>query len=207
MNLPTQPTRHLTHEQLANLLLADRPSDAGTFDSEEIERSEEHLRGCALCVGELDSLRQSLALFRSTADAWAQHAWESTAERRGIDISRLVIQTGAAESRSRGIRFSAGNAGLAGFFARPAVWGAAAAIALFGAALPIALHRFDGPQPAQQTTNRPAALAHANETTQSDEALLLEINQTLSSSVPAPMQPLADPTAGNNSNTAAPRKN
>ena len=83
MTFHNEPTRHLTHEQLANLLLADRPSDTGTFDSEEIERSAEHLRGCALCAGELDSLRQSLELFRSTADAWAQHAWESTLDRRG----------------------------------------------------------------------------------------------------------------------------
>jgi hypothetical protein len=41
------------------------------------------------------------------------------------------------------------------------------------------------------------------QTTESDAALLADIDQEISADVPAPMQPLADPTAGATSATSA----
>jgi len=72
---------------------------------------------------------------------------------------------------------------------RPALWAAAAAIVV-AAILPITLHRERSSPPSTPTT------ASAPHTTESDEALLEDINEELSAPVPSPMQPLADPTAG-----------
>ena len=68
---------------------------------------------------------------------------------------------------------------------QPIYW-AAAAVLCIAAALPITLHR--------QNPSAPAASTSAT-TSQSDEALLEEIDQELSTPIPSPMQPLADPTA------------
>jgi hypothetical protein len=72
---------------------------------------------------------------------------------------------------------------------QPIYWAAAAALCI-AAALPITLHR--------QTPSAPVTAASTTKpvnTSQSDEALLEEINQELSAPIPSPMQPLADPTA------------
>ena len=72
---------------------------------------------------------------------------------------------------------------------QPIYWAAAAVLCIV-AALPITLHR--------QIPSAPAAVASPSkpvDTSQSDEALLEEINQELSAPIPSPMQPLADPTA------------
>jgi hypothetical protein len=93
--------------------------------------------------------------------------------------------------------------GLAGFFHRPLVWAATAAAAL-AIAVPLTLHQLD--KNAQEKAVTVAPAAHSGGTpSQSDEALLEEISQTVSYSVPAPMQPLADPTANQTSSTQ--RKN
>lgn len=173
-------TNHLNHEQLCDLLLADRMGSTAAC-STEIEQAREHVHDCHICAAELSMLDQSLLLFRSTADAWASHEWHG---------HQSLLQSSSLRPA---------RTGLLGFFARPVIWASAAAIALFAAALPVTLHYLPGAK-----TNAPMAAIHTVNTTQSDEALLEEIDQTLASTVPTPMQPLADPTAGQ-SNTQ--RKN
>jgi hypothetical protein len=186
-------TTHLNHEQLCDLLLADRAPDAF---SPELDRSREHVRDCHICADELASLGQSLTLFRSTADAWAQHEWNN--------------QTAYV---NRNLRPATSDPGVFSRFHltfRPAVWSAAAAALVLAAAVPMTVHRLSGSAEAPGiTATVPATgtLAAAPDT-KSDEALLEEINQTLSSSVPTPMQALADPTAsGDNQSNNATRKN
>jgi hypothetical protein len=88
------------------------------------------------------------------------------------------------------------------YLTQPLYW-AAAAVLLVAASFPLSMYR-------QQHHPIPAATAVvAPHTTESDEALLEDVDQTLSADVPSPMEPLADPTAGSNSadSTAYQRKN
>jgi len=175
-------TNHLNHEQLCDLLLASR-ADAWTQTSPELESSREHVRDCHICADELSMLDNSLALFRSTADIWASHEWHS---------HQSLLQ-------SRSLKPVASTNGLLAFFSRPAIWATAAAVILLAAALPVTLHYLP-----DASKTAPAVSVRSTDTSQSDEALLEAIDQTLSSTVPTPMQPLADPTASQ-SNTQ--RKN
>jgi hypothetical protein len=78
------------------------------------------------------------------------------------------------------------------FLTQPLYW-AAAAVLLVAASFPINLYR-------QQHHPVPAATAVvAPHIIVSNEALLEEVDQTLSADVPSPMEPLADPTAGSTS--------
>jgi hypothetical protein len=70
---------------------------------------------------------------------------------------------------------------------QPLYW-AAAAVIFVAALFPISLHRQSVAREAAKT----AAVAAQN--TESDEALLSDIDQKVSADVPSPMQPLADPT-------------
>lgn len=72
---------------------------------------------------------------------------------------------------------------------QPIYW-AAAAVLCIAAALPITLHRQPPTEPASSASTLKQATA-----SQSDEALLDEINQEISAPIPSPMRPLADPTA------------
>ena len=84
---------------------------------------------------------------------------------------------------------------------QPLYW-AAAAVLLVAASFPLNLYR-------QQHAAPAATVVVAHHTTESDEALLEDVDQTLSADVPSPMEPLADPTAGSTSadSTADQRKN
>ena len=75
---------------------------------------------------------------------------------------------------------------------QPLYW-AAAAVIMVAASFPINLYR------QQHHPLSVATAAVAPHTTESDEALLEDVDQTLSADVPAPMEPLADPTAGSTS--------
>ena len=78
------------------------------------------------------------------------------------------------------------------FLTQPLYW-AAAAVLLAAASFPINLYR-------QQHHPVPATTAVvAPHIAESNEALLEEVDQTLSADVPSPMEPLADPTAGSTS--------
>ncbi|HWW23139.1 MAG TPA: hypothetical protein VNY78_04510 [Edaphobacter sp.] len=73
---------------------------------------------------------------------------------------------------------------------QPIYWAAAAALCI-AAVFPFTLsHRQTPTEPiSSASTIQPAT------TSQSDEALLEEVNQEISAPIPSPMQPLADPTA------------
>lgn len=185
----TFQTNHLSHEQLCDLLLANCGGE-WTTASPAIERSREHVRECHLCAGELSTLEHSLTLFRSTTDAWASHEWHS---------HQSLLQ-------NRRLQPTAHGNGLLAFFSKPAIWATVAAAALLAVTLPLAIHH-PATQKAPQTVTAPASI-HATDTTQSDEALLEEIDQTLSAPIPTAMEPLADPTAGRHTpSDITPRKN
>jgi len=85
------------------------------------------------------------------------------------------------------------------YLTQPLYW-AAAAVVLVAASFPLSLYRQHRPLPA-------AAAVMASHAAESDEALLEDVDQTLSADVPSPMEPLADPTAGSAESTSSQRKN
>ena len=178
-------TPHLTHEQLCDLLLAE-PAAAPSESSGKIELLREHLSDCHLCSAEFASLSQSLATFRSTADAWASREWASRPARPTL-LHHAPARTASTARALMG----------------PALWAAATALVV-AITLPLTLHR---DQPAAPKTPAPAVVTTQPGTSQSDEALLEEIDQTLSSPIPSPMQPLDDPTAGRHNQPDTQRKN
>ena len=159
-------THHLTHEQLCDVLLASSEHTPEPRSS-AIEAAEDHLRDCLLCSAELQNLRASLSLFR--------HAYHSYAE---AVYARPAIHQASIAPSPRTI-------------SHIRYW-AIAAVLLVIALLPLSLDRR---HPSVALTPTAAAIV-SEQTTESDEALLEGIAQDLSTSVPSPMQPLADPTAG-----------
>jgi hypothetical protein len=130
---------------------------------------QDHLHACLHCSAELDSLRASLALFREASTSYA-----------GQQFARSLMQRGSIAPPQH-------------FLTQPLYW-AAAAVLLVAASFPINLYR------QQQHHPLPAATSvMAPHTTESDEALLEDVDQTLSADVPSPLEPLADPTAGSTS--------
>jgi len=162
---------HLTHNQLCDILLAP---------PQETSPQMQHLRDCPLCAAELASMRQSLSDFQAATKTWASH----TMANRAWSPSTFEIPVPLSSAPRR-------------FFERQILW--ASTTLLFAAAVPLTLHyhRTSAQAPAAPTVaTRPDN--HQPDLT-GDEALLEEIDQTLSSSIPTPMQPLADPTAGRSS--------
>ncbi len=126
----------------------------------------DHLRDCYACAAELATLTTSLSGYRDTAHAVARHEFNT---------SPRVSPAPLLGHRSP---------------LHPIYW-AIAATALVIAILPFtATHRAPLVQP--QPTH---AVTTAYAGTESDAALLEDINQDLSASIPDPMQPLVDPTA------------
>jgi len=179
-------TPHLNHEQLCDLLLSNNATDSWTLASDELETSREHVRDCHICAGELASLSESLSIFRATANAWATHEWNHQSL---LKSSQLKPQPAR---------------GISGLLHRPLVWAATAAAAI-AIAVPFTLHQIDGRDAQENAVTVSPATPSGSAQPQSDEALFEEISQTVSYSVPAPMQPLADPTASRTGNTQ--RKN
>lgn len=147
-----------------------------TESSLEFQHLREHLLRCPECAAELASLRQPLADFRSSVTAWAGHHSANRSWTRPSHSSP---------------------------FGTLSIWLLAAAALILLIALPFAIHH---DSPAIATHDATLSTTHssaASSTTIGDEALLEEVNQTVSSSIPAPMQPLADPTAtdGNQNNS------
>jgi hypothetical protein len=173
-------TPHLTHEQLCDIVLARSPHPL----SSDFAALQEHLSLCPACATELENLSTSLSLLRDASTSFAQQ-----------ELSRLRIGNMVENRSVRSLRSTA---------LQPIYWAAAAAALLVAAALPLSLRRPSPPSP----PSAPAVAAPVH-TTESDEALLNDINQTLSASIPFPMQPLADPTASAAATTptSAQRKN
>ena len=141
----------------------------GETDAAASTPTEVHLLNCEQCAAELATLRSSLSLFRQAASVYAES-----------ELRRLP-------------RMSLPARNLYSPSLMPVYWIAAAAM-LFAALLPIkVLHRrADQLTPARASST---AVAAADHSIQSDEALLEDINRETSLSVPPPMQALADPTA------------
>lgn len=128
-----------------------------------LQAAQAHVLACEECAGELASLRESLSLFREATSAYADN-----------ELSRLPPVSPPA----RNILAPA---------LTQAYWLAAAAL-LVAAILPLQTLRQHAFQPAPAlAANTPLAAS------QSDEALLEDVDSYTSASVPAPMQALADP--------------
>ena len=140
--------------------------------------AELHLQTCAACTEELASLREALALFQQAS---TDHANHELARLRSLDRPAYpVLPTRRPYSQAL-------------------FWATASAV-LMAAILPLEMHW----QRNLSTPTGAAAVASPN-TTESDEALLEDVNSDLSRSVPASMQALDDPTgtAGSSSATSA----
>src|SRR5437879_2757374 len=167
-------TLHLSHEQLCDLILADVSlqqegeswNDANDLNAES-DVVHEHLRACLICSAELRSLRDSLSHFREASVSFARQEFAQTYAR----------QSSIAPPHS--------------YLSQPLYW-TAAALVFVAALFPLSMHR-QHPTP---TVARTTASTSPVQPTESDEALLADIDQKLSADVPAPMAPLADPTAG-----------
>src|ERR1700679_821459 len=162
-------TLHLTHEQLCDLILADSSLPLeGEFQNELENDSvmQAHLQACLVCSAELKSLRDSLSHFRDASASYARQEFAQSYAQR----------SSIAPPHS--------------YLSQPLYWTAAAV--LFVAALfPLSMHR-------QRSASAVTATvaSGSSQTTESDEALLADIEQKVSADVPSPMEPLADPTAG-----------
>jgi hypothetical protein len=170
-------TLHLSHEQLCDLILADLSlqPEGNSWKNLEAESDvvQEHLRACLICSAELRSLRDSLSLFREASVSFARQEFaQSYAQRSSI-----------APPHS--------------YLSQPLYW-TAAAVVFVAALFPLSMHRQHPVPPVARTT----ATSPSPQTTESDEALLADIDQKLSADVPSPMAPLADPTAGTTSTTS-----
>ena len=169
-------TLHLTHEQLCDLILADSSLPLeGEFQNDLKSDSDvvhAHLRACPVCSAELRSLRDSLSHFRDASVSFARQEFAQSYARR----------SSIAPPHS--------------YLSQPLYW-AAAAVVFVAALFPLSMHR---QRPVSPVT---ATVASASpQTTESDEALLADIDQKVSADVPSPMEPLADPTAGTTSTTS-----
>ena len=129
--------------------------------------AEAHLLACEQCATELAGLRQSIALFRDATSAYA--------DEQRLHQARWVPRTRPTRARRL----------------VPAYWAVATAAMLVTALLPMQVLR-QRTHPAQPAT---VVSSVADRSTQSDEALLEDVDSEISASVPTPMQALADPTA------------
>jgi anti-sigma factor RsiW len=80
------------------------------------------------------------------------------------------------------------------YLSQPLYW-AAAAVLFVAALFPITMHQHSATTSAAKATT-------VSSQTESDEALLADIDQKVSADVPSPMEPLADPTDGTTSTTS-----
>src|SRR5271169_5378906 len=163
-------TLHLTHEQLCDLILADSSLPLeGEFQNDLENDSnvvQAHLRACLTCSAELKSLRDSLSHFRDASVSYARQEFAQSYAQR----------SSIAPPHS--------------YLSQPLYW-TAAAVVFVAALFPLSMHR-QRPISHGVTT----ATSASPQTTESDAALLADIDQKISADVPAPMEPLADPTAG-----------
>jgi hypothetical protein len=175
-------TLHLSHEQLCDLILADlslQPEHESWNDQDaDSDVVHEHLRACLICSAELRSLRDSPSHFRDASVSYARQEFaQSYAQRSSI-----------APPHS--------------FLSQPLYW-AAAAVVFVAALFPLSMHRQRPTSPVARTTATSSSLP----TTESDEALLADIDQKVSADVPSPMAPLADPTAETTTSNSNQRTN
>jgi hypothetical protein len=169
---------HLTSAQMEAMLTSATQENAVILAQPEspylsLRSAHAHLLLCPACAAELAHLRDSLSLFRQASAAHADRELRS--------LPPISIP-------NRGLLFPA---------LQPAHWVAVAATLLV-ALLPLQSFRA---RPMQSAT---AAVSLADSTqSQSDAALLDDVDREASASVPAPMQALADPTQSGDTDTVS----
>ena len=169
---------HLTHEQLCDLVLAESALPLEGKLRNDFESTSDvvqaHLRACPVCSAELSSLRDSLSHFRDARSPSARQEFAHSYARRVVDRSSAQLSL-AASLLGRG----------GGGVCRGAV---------------PAQH---APATPDRSSDTATVASVPSQTTESDEALLADIDQKVSSDdVPSPMEPLADPTAGTTTTTS-----
>lgn len=175
---------HLTHEQISDVLL----EDASTLElsASANDAVHEHLSTCLICSGELASLRQAFSSFRDTSIALASR-----------ELLRASLHPATPDPAAK-----------RNFFHQPGYWAAGVAAALLLAVLPLGMHH---PQPTRATpavtTQAQQQPARTVQSLESDEALLNDINQQLSASVPTSMQPLEDTSTSASNSPAITQRN
>lgn len=125
-----------------------------------------HLRGCSECAAELSTMRRSLGMFRDASRAYAD------------DELRRLPQIALP---SRGMMILPAM--------RPAWWLTAAAL-MFAALAPMQMQRTRVSHDSAAMTVGVATVSD----TQSDEALLEDVDREASASLPSSMQALANPS-------------
>ncbi len=167
------PGRHLTEAQMDGLLHGE------TGQTEADDAVARHLHRCPLCAAELSELRGSIGLLRTAATEFA--ARSTTARTAGIRLAATASTRG-----SRNLRWM------------PATLALAASLAVMAALAPISslVHGHDS---AAKPTSSGSVTPTQDHSVAEDDALLREIDQQLSASVPTALEPLADPAQTNNS--------
>jgi hypothetical protein len=168
-------TLHLSHEQLCDLILADLSLQPEGDSWKNLEAESDVVQ---------EHLRVCLicsAELRSLRDSLSLFR----------DASVSFARQEFAQSYARRSSIAPPHS----YLSQPLYW-TAAAVVFVAALFPLSMHRQHPTPPVAQTT------ASSLQPTESDEALLADIDQKLSADVPAPMAPLADPTAGTTSTTS-----
>ena len=167
-------TLHLTHEQLCDLILAD-----SSLSLED--RFEDDLKlGSDVIQAHLRACPVCSAELRSLRDSLF-HFREAS-----ISFARHEFAQSYAQRSSIAPPHS--------YLSQPLYW-AAAALVFVAALFPLSMHRQQAPV-SVTTTSAPS------QASESDAALLADIDQRVSAEVPSPMEPLADPTASTISATS-----
>ena len=168
-------TLHLSHEQLCDLILADLSlqPEGESWNDQKADSDVVH-----------EHLRACLicsAELRSLRDSLSHFRDASVSFARQEFAQSYAQRSSIAPPHS--------------FLSQPLYW-TAAAVVFVAALFPLSMHRQHSAPPVAGTT------ASSLQTTESDEALLADIDQKLSADVPSPMAPLADPTAEASSTTS-----
>jgi hypothetical protein len=171
-------TLHLSHEQLCDLILADLSlqQEGESWNDPNDRKAESDVVH--------EHLRACLvcsAELRSLRDSLSHFRDASVSFARQEFAQSYAQRSSIAPPHS--------------YLSQPLYW-AAAAVVFVAALFPLSMHRQHPTPPVAQTT------ASSLQPTESDEALLADIDQKLSADVPAPMAALADPTAGTTSTTS-----
>ncbi len=167
-----------------NLQLRDVPLSSGHLTDEQMGdliasgvfsgETETHLDTCPACAAEFASLRDALSLFQEASVACADREFG-----RLRTPQRPIFPMLPAKRP----------------YAQTLVWLAASAVLIAGI-VPIERHW------QRSTPAAPVAAVVSSPAPETDEALLEDINQDLSRSVPASMQALDSPTGASASQTA-----
>jgi hypothetical protein len=167
MNTEFQSSPHLSEAQFGELLAAP----ARTADS-ALTPAEAHVLTCEQCAAELASLRESLSLFREATTSFAIHQLRQ--------MPPVVLPARPVVSPAL----------------RSIVLACAAALVL-AAFVPMQVLHQRSQEAARRAASANAAPRIQHYAAESNEALLDDVDQAASASVPDAMQSLANPAATN----------